>query len=139
MTDYNDQSENTNGQGWKAATWIFGVLFLGAVIFGATYFSKYRASSHKATDLGTQLDSTRTNLMSELATLNTNYDEQIAINDTLSVDLTEKIKEVEDLKVRIAAAKKELKSSQANAAQIRSRLAQMEELKIALEKDIEGL
>lgn len=140
MTDINDRTEYTNnGQGWKAATWIFGILFLGAVVFGAIYFSKYNSSSHKASDLGTQLDSTRTHLMSELATLNTNYEGQIAANDTLSVDLQEKIAEVEDLKVRIATARKELKTSQANAAQIKARLAQMEELKVALEKDIEGL
>ena len=125
--------------GWKVATGILGLLFLIAAVFAIVSYSKYRASSHHATDLGTQLDSTRTQLMGELATLNVSYDEQISINDTLSVDLQEKIKEVEDLQVRIAQAKKDLKNSQANAAQIKSRLAQMEELKIALEKDIMGL
>lgn len=139
MTDMQNQSENTNTQSWKIATAVLGVLFLGAIIFGGMFYSKYKASSNKATDLGTELDNTRTQLQGELAALNTSYGEQIAINDTLSADLQTKIAEVEDLKVRIAKARKELKTSQANAEQIKSRLAQMEELKIALEKDIEGL
>jgi predicted RNase H-like nuclease (RuvC/YqgF family) len=93
----------------------------------------------KATDLSTQLDNTRTQLEGELATLNTSFDDQIRINDTLSVDLQSKVKEVEDLQGRIAQAKKELQSSQANAKQIRSRLEQMETLKVALEADIASL
>jgi hypothetical protein len=139
MTDVNNQSENTNNQSWKIATGVLAFLFLGAIVFGTVFYNKYKATSNKATDLGTQLDSTRTQLQGELASLNTNYSEQIAINDTLSVDLTEKIAEVEDLKVRIAKARKDLKTSQANASQIKARLAQMEELKVALEQDILGL
>jgi hypothetical protein len=121
---------------WKIATAVFGVLFLAAIVFGTVFYSKYRTYSHKATDLGTQLDQTRTQLEGELASLNTAYGTQIALNDTLSVDLQEKIAEVEDLKVRIAQARKELKSSQKNTTEIKARLAQMEELKVALEKDI---
>lgn len=139
MTDMHNQSENTTSPGWKMATAILGVLFVGAVIFGGMFYSKYKASSHKAMDLGAELDNTRTQLQGELVALNTSYGEQISINDTLSADLQTKIAEVEDLKVRIAKARKELKTSQANADQIKSRLAQMEELKMALEKDIEGL
>ncbi len=138
MTDMNNQTEN-NGQSWKIATGIFGVLFLAALIFGTMYYSKYKATAHKATDLGTQLDSTRNQLEGELATLNTNYGEQIAINDTLSVELQTKVKEVEDLQVRIDKARKALKTSQANNEEIKGRLAQMEELKLALEQDIVGL
>lgn len=138
MTDIKNQSEN-NPQSWKIATGVLAFLFLGATVFGTVFYNKYKASFNRATDLGTQLDSTRTQLQGELAALNINYSEQMALNDTLSVDLTEKIAEVEDLKVRIAKARKDLKSSQANAEQIKARLAQMEELKLALEQDILGL
>jgi len=134
---YEPAPEESNG--WKIATAIFGVLFLAAVVFGGVFYSKYNHSSLQATDLGTQLENTRTQLQGELATLNTQYSDQIAVNDTLSSDLKAKVAEVEDLKVRIAKAKKELKSSLANNEQIKSRLNQMEELKVALEKDIENL
>src|SRR5690606_23015175 len=94
---------------------------------------------NKATDLGAQLDQTRTTLEGELAVLNTAYSDQIAMNDTLSSELQIKIAEVEDLQIRIDKARKDLKASQANAAQIKTRLAQMEELKMALEQDIINL
>ena len=139
MTEMQNQSGNTNNQSWKVAAGILGLLFVGALIFGIMFFSKYQATVDKAADLGTQLDSTRTQLEGELASLNTSYGAQIALNDTLSVDLQQKIAEVEELKVRIAKARKDLKSSQANISEITARLAQMEELKVALEQDIFGL
>ncbi len=139
MTEMQNQSGNTNNQSWKVAAGILGLLFVGALIFGIMFFNKYQATVDKAADLGTQLDSTRTQLEGELASLNTSYGAQIALNDTLSVDLQKKITEVEELKVRIAKARKDLKSSQANIAEITARLAQMEELKVALEQDIFGL
>lgn len=141
MTDIHNHNENSSERvtGWKIATIILGVLFIAAVAFGAMYYNRHSDASMKATDLSTQLDNTRTQLEGELSTLNTAYDDQIKVNDTLSVSLQSKIAEVEDLQTRIAAAKKELSSSQANAKQIRSRLAQMEELKVALEADIASL
>lgn len=138
MTQNQNPSGNTD-QRWKNTSIILGVLLLGAIIFGGMFYSKYKATTHKATDLGAQLDSTRTALQGELSTLNVSYNEQIALNDTLSVDLQEKIAEVEDLKVRIEKARKELKVSKSNTEEIRARLAQMEELKTALERDILGL
>jgi len=86
-----------------------------------------------------QLDSTRSELQGQLAELNLNYTDQMAMNDTLSVELQQKVDEVNDLQVRIDKARKALKSSEANNAQIKARLAQMEELKVALERDILGL
>lgn len=141
MTDINNQIENPNDRvvGWKVASIILGVLLIGAIAFGAMYYNRHNDASMRATDLSTQLDNTRTQLEGELATLNSSFDDQIKINDTLSVDLQEKVKEVEDLQGRIAEAKKELKSSQANASQIRKRLEQMEQLKVALEADIVSL
>src|SRR5690349_19878137 len=108
MTEMQNQSGNTN-QSWKVAAGILGLLFVGALIFGIMFFNKYQATVHKAADLGTQLDSTRTQLEGELSSLNSSYTAQIALNDTLSVDLQEKINEVEDLKVRIEKARKDLK------------------------------
>jgi len=134
---YPPVQEESNG--WKVATAIFGVLFLAAVVFGGVFYSKYNHSVNHATDLSTELENTRTSLQGELATLNTQYTGQIAMNDTLSADLKTKVAEVEDLKVKIAKAKSQLKTSQANNEQIKTRLAQMEELKVALEKDIENL
>lgn len=136
MNQPTDRGYEQPDNSWKIATAVFGILFLAALVFGIAYYSKYRTSYNKANDLGTQLDDTRTKLEGELASLNTAYGSQMAMNDTLSVDLQEKIAEVEDLQVRIAQAKKDLSSSKANASEIKGRLAKMEELKIALEKDI---
>jgi cell division protein FtsB len=124
---------------WKIAAAVFGVLFLAAVVFGGVFYSKYNQSTHRVANLGTELESTRTQLQGELSTLNTQYSDQIAVNDTLSSDLKAKVAEVEDLEVRIAKARKDLKTSQANNTAIKARLDQMEELKVALEKDIENL
>lgn len=134
---YPPVQEESNG--WKVATAIFGVLFLAAVVFGGVFYSKYNHSVNHATDLSTELENTRTSLQGELATLNTQYTGQIAMNDTLSADLKTKVAEVEDLKIKIAKAKSQLKTSLANNEQIKTRLAQMEDLKVALEKDIENL
>lgn len=141
MTDINNQIDNANDRvvGWKVASIILGVLLIGAIAFGAMYYNRHNDASMKATDLSTQLDQTRTQLEGELSTLNASYDDQIRLNDTLSVDLQEKVAQVEDLQTRIAAAKQELKSSQANAKQIKARLDQMEALKTALEADIVSL
>jgi hypothetical protein len=138
MTEMQNSSGNSE-QTWKVTSIILGILFIGALIFGVTFYSKYKATDSKAADLGTQLDSTRTELEGQLAALNLNYTDQISLNDTLSVELQEKIAEVNDLQVRIAKARKALKSSEANNAEIKARLAQMEELKQALERDILGL
>lgn len=141
MTDIHNHNENSSERvaGWKIATIILGVLFVAAVAFGAMYYNRHSDASMKATDLSTQLDNTRTQLEGELSSLNTAYDDQIKVNDTLSVSLQTKIKEVEDLQARIADARKELKSSQANAKKIQARLDQMEQLKAALEADIVSL
>jgi hypothetical protein len=139
MTQMQNQTGNSGEQRWKTIAAVLGVLLLGAVIFGGMFYSKYKATETKATDLGTQLDSTRTKLQGELASLNINYTDQIALNDTLSVELQTKINEVNDLQVRIDKARKALKSSEANNKEIKARLAQMEELKVALERDILGL
>lgn len=141
MTEINNQFENPNEKvvGWKIATIILGVLFIAAIAFGAMYYNRHSDASMKATDLSTQLDNTRTQLEGELTTLNGAYDDQIKVNDTLSVSLQTKIAEVEDLQTRIAAARKELKTSQANNSKIKARLDQMESLKTALEADIVSL
>lgn len=133
------QSEENQTSTWKTTSIVLGILLIGALVFGTVFYSKYNDQSHKSTDLSTLLDNTRTQLQGELATLNTQYTDQIAVNDTLSADLQAKVAEVEDLKVRIDKAKKELKYSQKNAKEIQARLTQMEELKVALEKDIFGL
>ena len=139
MTDIQNQSNASNEQRWKTIAAILGVLFVIATIFGITFYNKYKQTDSKATDLGTQLDSTRTKLQADLAALNINYTDQIAVNDTLSVELQEKVAQVNDLQVRIEKARKALKNSEANNAEIKARLAQMEELKLALERDILGL
>lgn len=139
MTDIQNQSNPSNEQRWKTIAAILGVLFVIASIFGITFYNKYKQTDSKATDLGTQLDSTRAKLQADLAALNINYTDQIALNDTLSVELQEKVAQVNDLQVRIEKARKALKTSEANNAEIKARLAQMEELKIALERDILGL
>jgi predicted RNase H-like nuclease (RuvC/YqgF family) len=141
MNENINQIENSDnqGSGWKVATIIMSVLFVIAIAFGVMFYNRHNESSHRAIDLSTQLETTKTQLEGELAALNTSYTNEIATNDTLSAELKQKIAEVEDLQVRIAKAKKDLKSSYANNKEIQARLAQMEELKVALEKDIATL
>lgn len=141
MTEINNQFENSNDKvvGWKITSIILGVLLIGAIAFGAMYYNRHNDASLRATDLSTQLDNTRTQLEGELTTLNTSFDDQIKVNDTLTVELQTKVEQVEELQGRIAEAKKELKSSVANNSQIKARLNQMEDLKVALEADIVSL
>ena len=44
MTEMQNQSDYNNGNSWKTASIILGVLFLGAVIFGGMFYSKYKAT-----------------------------------------------------------------------------------------------
>ncbi len=137
--DKSNQTVQEGSNNWKIAAAVFGILFLVAAVIGGVFYSKYSQSIHHANDLGTELENTRTQLQGELASLNTQYADQISVNDTLSSDLKTKVAEVEDLKGRIAKARKELKISKADNEEIKNRLAQMEDLKVALEKDIENL
>jgi predicted RNase H-like nuclease (RuvC/YqgF family) len=141
MADINNQFENSEdqGNGWKVASIIMGLLLVVSIVFGVVFYARHNESAHKAMDLSTQLDNTRTELQGELANLNKSYTGEIATNDTLSSELQKKVAEVEDLQARIAKAKKDLKTSVANNKEIQSRLDQMEELKVALEKDIANL
>ncbi len=139
MTEMQNSTEKSTDQTWKIAAGILGLLFVIALIFGTNIYAKYKSTEHKAVSLGEQLDSTRSHLQVELATLNDSYKYQIDVNDTLSSDLQAKIIAIEDLQVRIAQARKALKTSEANNSEIKGRLAQLEELKSALEKDILGL
>jgi len=132
-------SQEKQSAPWKGVSAALGILLIGALVFGSVFYSKYQDANRKAGDLGTILDETKTRLEGEMASLNSAYTLQIAENDTLSSDLQVKIAEVEELKVRIAKARKELKSSQANANAIKDKLAQMESLKDELEADIAGL
>ncbi len=139
MSELQKSSEQDKVQSWKIATGVLGLLFVLALVFSTTFYTKYKATETKAVTLGEQLDSTRSGLQVELASLNDSYKYQIDLNDTLSYDLQEKINQVEDLQVRIATARKALSRSEANNSEIKGRLAQMEELKVALEEDILGL
>jgi predicted RNase H-like nuclease (RuvC/YqgF family) len=139
MTNIDNQNSENQGLGWKVASIIMGVLLIGSIAFGVMFYNKHNESAHKAMDLSSQLDNTRTKLQGELATLNSAYTGEIATNDTLSSELQQKVSEVADLQDRINKAKKDLKSSLANNKEIQGRLAQMEDLKVALEKDIADL
>lgn len=141
MTDIDNQTEisENQGLGWKVASIIMGVLLIGAMAFGIMFYNRHNESANKALDLSAQLDNTRTQLQGELSTLNNAYTGEIATNDTLSAELQQKVTEVADLQDRISKAKQDLRSSVANNKQIQSRLAQMEDLKVALEKDIASL
>lgn len=137
VNQYQDPEDQSTG--WKVASIIMGVLLIGAIAFGVMFYNRHNSASHKAMSLSAQLDETKAKLEGELATLNTAYDDQIIKNDTLSSELKQKVAQVEDLQARIDKAKKDLKSSQAHAKEIKVRLDQMEELKVALEKDIATL
>lgn len=125
---------------WKVAAGTIGALLLVTIAIAAWVIGSQHSKQKKAvTNWQTELEETRTSLTSELSSLEGEYDMQIAENDTLKADLTERIAEVEALEKKVKSAQSQLAQSRASSEEIKTRLSQLEELKSQLEMDVSRL
>lgn len=132
--------ENSTTRTWKIAAGSIAVLLLATIVISAIVFNK-QSSKQKAEAANWQsqvatLEESRTSLTGELTTLETDYESQIAENNVMKEDLTAKLAEVESLQKKVKSAQGQLSVSKKHAAEIQSRLDQLEVIKVALEKDI---
>lgn len=145
MSDWkNSSSTNNNSESnpYKISTIILSVLLVGlavaAFMFNKSsndYKSKSAQLNSKVQDLGTL----KADLEAELADLEGEYGTKIEENDGLKVEIEEKVAEIGTLQSKIKKVRRQLESSEANSSQMQERLAQLEELKGALENDVVNL
>lgn len=125
---------------WKAAMIIATTAFLITVLFSVSGYVTQKKQSqilkskwqHSINEVNAQ----KSSLETDLANLEVDLGEQILENDSLQETLESRLVEISSLKNKIYAVQKKLNTSQANADAIRGRLAQLEELKQALETDV---
>lgn len=123
----------------KILNFVLGGLLILA-IGGIFYFSNQaNQMQDRSVSLATELEDTRTNLEGELSEVQTSYEVQVAENDSLSVQIQEKVVEVEQLQKKIGSMRRQLASSKANATAIKEKLAKLEALKNELESELGGL
>ena len=136
----NTLRNNEKSFNWKVPAIIFGTLFLVAVSFWySSYDSQQKRHHHIQGQWQNALDEANAQKVkyeSEFAVLEVDFGEQIVENDSLEEVLQTRLVEISDLKNRVYSAQKQLKESRANADEIRSRLAQLEDLKTELENDV---
>jgi DNA repair exonuclease SbcCD ATPase subunit len=142
---YSNEGESTSNpnassaQPFKAATVVMAVLFVlasGAAIY---FYNQSTDEQSQKLSLKSELDETRTSLEGELSNLETDYNVQVTENDSLSVAIEERVKEVNELQTKIKSMRGQLASSKSNAKEIKAKLAKLEELKTELEGEIDGL
>ena len=138
---YQDTS-NENESTFKKLTWVFGGLF--AVTLLTTIYYGFRSQhlteekSHLSVNMD-DLDLQKGQLETELSSLDSNYQVQISQNGTLAATLEDRVKEIDNLKGRVWAAKQKLTKSEEENKLINDKLAQLETLKVDLESDIASL
>ena len=121
---------------------VLGILLVAALVAAGVLMSKNKELSASQDDLTIsleELDLTKSDLENELVDLDASYQEQIAHNDSLTADVEAKVAEVKKLQGRLWTMKKKLEASQEENEQINQRLAQLDELRTALEADIVAL
>lgn len=134
--------DNPDTSVFKKLTWVFGILFFVAFIAAIYYGSR---TTHLANDKSNlslnleDLDQQKMKLENDLTALDSNYQVQISTNDTLSLTLQERVKEVDQLKARVWTARQKLEKSEEENQAINEKLAQLETLKTDLESDIASL
>ena len=138
MESFNQShQEHAATRNWKIAAGSFAVLLLLTIGISAYLFQRQSSKQKMETaNWQTELEETRTTLTNDLTTLEGEYETQISENTTLKEDLTAQVAEVENLQKKVRSAQNQLAQSKANAEEIKGRLAQLDEIKIALEKDI---
>ena len=140
MNNEMSRTENENNKnGYKTATLVFALLFAGALATTVWFINENNNKETYANNLSSEiegLNETKGALTTNLTELQGEYDVQIASIDTLQLNLKEKVKAVEELQWRIGEAKKQLASSQKNEEAFRTKLAQLEDLKVSLESDM---
>jgi len=122
--------------------WILGgfltVALIALIIIGLSN-NKYRSETRVLGEELAILNQTHEDLNTELVALDNDYREQIEENESLVGKLEERIDEVEKLKVTLSRAREKLTASENTNEEILQKLAQLEELKTNLEKEINQL
>lgn len=145
MTDRNSFSSSEQDKTTKrtnVVTWILGgvaVIAIAAAIYMGVNSNFFKSETERLQDELTELNATRDTLEGDLAEMETSYDTQIAVNDSLSFEIEERVQEVEGLKQRLSSVRSQLANSKANTEEIKARLAKIEALKAELEADIVNL
>lgn len=135
-----NQQQDPEERSWKGIAGVVSAALLVTLIVAAVIIIRQNSrlkseTQYWTTEIST-LGQTRDALTSELTTLEGEYDAQIAENTELQNDLTERVAEVESLQKKVRSAQSQLAQSKAHAEEINQRMAQLEELKVALQRDI---
>ncbi len=117
---------------------LFAIALFAAIYYGIKSSNLRTETSHLSVNLQ-DLDQQKMQLQSELTVLDSNYQGQMIVNDTLAYTLEERLKEVDNLKARVWTARQNLDKSEKENKAINERLGQLEELKQELESDIVSL
>jgi len=142
MNKENERAYEGRFRRLSIATGILTMLFLGAVILAWSFWAKSNKYENETANLVAELkamDQSKLALQDTVGKLEDSYQHKISENEILTSALEERVAEVNDLQKRVRTVRDQLSKSQEINEQINQRLAQLEELKISLEEDIEGL
>ena len=134
-----NQSETSSGNSLKIILGVLLVLAIAAAGYFGFNSNYFQGETVKLQGELNELNETKDQLEGELQKMEGEYEAQITENETLQSEIEQKVQEVDGLKNRLAQVRSQLVSSQANSKKIKERLAQLEELKVALETDIQDL
>ena len=138
----NAASASTSNNSYKTAAIIMSILFVVATIAAISFSMKSNnfetQTSQLTKDLG-ELNTVKTELETDLAALNTDYDTKIKENGELQSTIEERIAEINTLQSKIRKVRKQLDASEANSVKMQERLTELEELKTALQTDVDNL
>lgn len=132
----NNPDYQASAKSWKTAAISIGVLLLLTIGVSAYLISSQKSETVTWQTQASQLEVTKTELNTELKTLETDYTAQIEENNVMKADLEAKLVEVETLQKQVKSAQSQLSQSKKQSKEIQTRLDQLEEMKVALEKDI---
>jgi len=117
---------------------LFGLAAVGA-IYLFTKNSQLKDLNAKNELAYTDLDGLKQSLETELDEIETNFTDKIAENDSLSADLQTRVGEIEKLEWRLKDARNKLSTSEKENVEIKTKLAQLDNMKNSLEADIAAL
>lgn len=145
MADYKSTSttnKSSETNPYKISTIILSVLLVGLAVVAFMFNKSSNDYKSKSASLNTKVNDLSTlqaDLEAELADLEGEYGTKIEENEGLKVEIEEKVEEIGNLQSKIRRVKRQLKDSESNSSQMQERLAQLEELKGALENDVMSL
>lgn len=137
-----EQDKTMKSSNSNVLKWVLGVCVViatAAAIYLGVNGNFFKSETERLQGELTELNTTKDQLEGSLTEMEGNYNTQIATNDSLGLQIEERVQEVEGLKKKLSSVRSQLASSKANTQEIQDRLAKIEELKAALEADIQTL